>query len=186
MKKTVFRILAGTMAIAMALTLSACGENNSSSAGASSAVSSSEVSSSAEESSSEVSSEASTSSEETSGLSNTSGTYASVEEFLEDPNVSGPITEMMSSLATEKMSIDIKGEGDVLVYLFTYSDTALEGNDIETVATTLETEMSAQAATFENIADQVASVLDSGKATVRVVYAQADGSEIFSQDFNSK
>ena len=57
MKKTVFRILAGTMAIAMALTLSACGENNSSSAGASSAVSSSEVSSSAEESSSEVSSE---------------------------------------------------------------------------------------------------------------------------------
>ena len=170
MKKTVFRILAGTMAIAMALTLSACGENNSSSAGASSAVSSSEVSSSAEESSSEVSSEASTSSEETSGLSNTSGTYASVEEFLEDPNVSGPIKEMMSSLANEKMSIDIKGEGDVLVYLFTYSDTAQEVNEIET----------------ENIADQVASVLDSGKATVRVVYAQADGSEIFSQDFNSK
>ena len=190
MKKNLLRLLCGVMALAMVLSLYACGSENGSSD-----QSSSQLSSSSEESSSQVSDDSSSSESEsssdestTSTSASTSGTYASIQEFLDDPTVKAQLDEMIGQLKEQddSMSISVTGEGNKLVYLFTFSEAATEGADLETMGSALEEAMAGQEANFEGIANSVALVVDVPDPKVVVTYAAHDGTVIFTKEFSAK
>ncbi len=178
MKKNFFRLLACVMAFAMVLSLAACGgkddDKSSSSTPASSAASSeAKESSEAPASSSEAaSSEAATPA--------AGDKYASVDEFLADPTVASQLETMMSSLGDD-MNIDISGDGDKLIYTFTFTEEV----DIETTKAAMETEMNSDsfAGTFKDIAASLSEAIEVTNPSVVVTYLAADGTEIYSQEY---
>ncbi len=188
MKKNFIRFLAGTMTIAMVLSLAACGGNGGSSAGDASSAGSSSMASDAGESSQVESQPASDpSSSEDSAPSVAEGKFASIQEFLEDAAVKSQLDSMMEAMASDQMSIAVTADGDKLVYTFTFSDSALpEGTDMESIAATLEEGMTSQASTFETIAGSMKEVVEIADPKVVVIYAQHDGTEIYKQEFSAK
>lgn len=188
MKKNFIRLLAGTMAVVLALSLAACSGNDSSSAGGASSAGTSSVSSAAD-SSSEASSGAEDSSSESQAEDTGSvaeGKFASIQEFLDDAAVKSQLDSMMEAMASEQMDIAVTADGDKLVYTFTFSESALpEGTDMDAIAATLEEGMNQQASTFETIAESMKEVVEVSDPKVVVVYAQHDGTEIYKQEFSA-
>lgn len=177
MKKNFLRVLAGVLALVMLMSLAACSGGDS---GSSQSSSSSESSAASEDSSSsEASSEAST---DENGLIN--GKYPSIQAFLDDPQISEQIDQMVDALAAGDLNIDVHADGDKLVYTFTFAEFP-EGTDMAAIAESLETSMSDQASVFENIAASMKEVVNEADPKVLVAYNAADGSEIYSKEFSA-
>lgn len=178
MKKNLFRLMACVVAFAMVLSLAACsGDSKSSSSSKSeSSAASSEVASSKAAESSEASSEAS--SKAATGVRTEK--YASVEEFLADPAVKDQLETMMSSLG-DGMDITLTGEGDKLIYTFTFSEEV----DIEATKAAMEEQMNSDtfATTFKGIAGTLPDAIDVTNPSVVVTYNAVDGTEIYSQEY---
>ncbi len=179
MKKSLFRLMACVLALAMVLSLAACSgdsKSSSSSKAESSAAASSEAASSKPAESSEASSEASS----TAGTSLRTEKYASVEEFLADPAVEEQLESMMSSLGDD-MDIKLSGEGDKLIYTFTFNQEV----DIEATRTAMEEQMNneAFASTFKGIAGTLSDAIEVTNPSVVVTYNAVDGTEIYSQEY---
>ena len=173
MKKNFVRLLAGVLAIAMLLALAACGgKDGSSSEGSSSSQASGVESSSA-------GSEA----QESSGL--VDGKYASIQAFLDDPQISEQINAMVDALAEGDMGIAVSANENKLVYTFTFAEFE-EGTDTDAVAESLEKNMADQASVFENIANSIKEVVNVEDPKVVVAYNAADGTEIYSQEFSAQ
>lgn len=185
MKKTFLRLLAGTMAVAMVISLAACGGDSSSS--------NSEPTSSAsstEESSS--SSEASTADESTPESSEAgtpaSGKYASIQEFLDDPTVKDQLDAMIEQLTAndDSMAVKVEGDGDKLVYTFTFVGEEYTDEEITAMHDALEEAMSTQGGTFETIAGSLSEAIEVTDPKVVVVYEAENGTEIYSQEFSAQ
>ena len=121
MKKNFFRLLAGVLAIAMLLALAACGgKDGSSSEGSSSSQASGVESSSAGSEAQESSGlEANSEAGDASGL--VDGKYASIQAFLDDPQISEQINAMVDALAEGDMGIAVSANENKLVYTFTFA-----------------------------------------------------------------
>ncbi len=195
MKKNLLRLLAGTMAVSMVLSLTACGGDDKSSSSsepsssvstASSENSSSQVESAPEESSSEASSSEASSSEASSAAAN--GKYASIQDFLDDPSVKSQLDSMIESLTAgdDSMAVKVEGQDNKLVYTFTFVGEEFSEEEITTMHDALEAGMASQAATFEGIASSLSSAIEVSDPKVVVVYAAEDGTEIYSQEFDAK
>ncbi len=181
MKKNLFRILACVMALAMVLSLAACSDSGkkddaSSKAPVSSAAESKPASSAADEPSSTPAS----SSEVSKAVS--IGKYASISEFLADPDVSSQLESMMSAMGDD-MQIDITGEGEKLVYTFTFTEEL--GDDLDSISAAMKEEMADESftATFEGIAASLSDAIEVTNPSVVVTYKAADGTEIYSQEY---
>lgn len=189
MKKNLLRLLAGTMAVAMVLSLTACGGSDSSSSEPSSSASeessSSQVESTPEESSSEASSEDASSSE---AGTPAEGKFASIQDFLDDPSVKSQLDSMIDSLTAgdDSMAVKVEGQDNKLVYTFTFVGQEFSEDDITTMHDALETAMAGQADTFEGIASSLTDAIEVTDPKVVVVYAAEDGTEIYSQEFDAK
>ena len=106
--------------------------------------------------------------------------YASVEEFLADPAVKDQLETMMSSLG-DGMDITLTGEGDKLIYTFTFSEEV----DIEATKAAMEEQMNSDAfaTTFKGIAGTLPDAIDVTNPSVVVTYNAVDGTEIYSQEY---
>lgn len=189
MKKNLLRLLAGTMAVAMVLSLAACGgDDKKSSSSESGAGSSSQTSSVAEESSSEDSSAEDSSAESSEAAAPASGKFASIQEFLDDPTVKGQLDSMIESLTAgdDSMAVDVKGDGNKLVYTFTFVGEEFGEDEISVMSAALEEAMSNQRSTFENIASSLSQAIEVEDPKVVVTYATEDGTEIYSEEFSAK
>lgn len=178
MKKSLFRLMACVMALVMVLSLAACSGKSDSSSSASSSSAASSKADTSSEAASAPSSEAASS--ET-GAAATDGTkFASINEFLADPTVSSQLESMMSSLGDD-MNIDISGDGDKLVYTFTFTEEV----DIESTRAAMETEMNDDsfASTFKDIAASLSDAIEVTNPSVVVTYLASDGTEIYSQEY---
>lgn len=173
-------MMACVLALAMVLSLAACGSAKDSKSSSSKATSS-EASSSKPAESSEASSEAvdSTSDDNTGTLRTEK--FASVEEFLADPTVKDQLETMMSALGDD-MDIEVTGEGDKLIYTFTFNQ---ELGDLDTLRGALETQMNDDsfAGTFRNIAGTLSDAIEVTNPSVVVTYLAVDGTEIYSQEY---
>ncbi len=193
MKKNFIRLLAGTMALSMLLTLAACGGNNDS--GSSQSSSSSQSSEAGAPDSSVASEDNASSAADSSAGSSTDASagdgaavgekYASIQAFLDDPEVKTQIDAMVDAMASSgNMNITVTAEGSKLIYTFTFPEFE-EGTDMDAVATQLEDDMTQQAATFEGIAGELKAVVEEANPTVVVTYKAADGSDIYSKEFSA-
>ncbi len=180
---------------AMMLSVTACGGNkdeSSSAAPSSSAVTSEASTAGAEESKAPESSAAGTessaapesSSAESSAVSDAGtaslGSYASVEEFAASDDIQSQIEAMKESLNEAGMDIAVTGEGDKLIYTYTYKELTDEDGTMEE---SIKTQMDAQASTFTAVANTIKAAVDVEKPVVVVRYLDANGEEIFSGEY---
>lgn len=180
MKKNLIRAFASVMALAAVLTLSACGNDSSSSTGSKAA--SSSVSSTAESStpvSSAAESSAAESSKSTAGIQ-ASGKFATIDDFVNSDIVQSQLSSMLESMGDD-MDISIAGEGDKLIYTFKFA----EGTETEGMAEVLEAGMETQASTFEGIASSLKAAVEVENPIVVVLYADSEGNEIYSREFTA-
>lgn len=171
MKKNLLRALACGMALFMGLSLAACSGNDASSAANSSSASSS-VESAASDPASEPASEAAD------GGLTASGKFASIEDFVNSDEMQSQLSEMLASMG-DSLDIDVRGEGNKLVYEFRYP----EGTATDGLAAQLEEALSSLESTYTGIATSLKDAVEVENPVVVVTYAESDGTVIYSQEF---
>ena len=103
------------------------------------------------------------------------------DETLEDfVNSNTEAKEQIDSLSTNGMTIDISG--NTLTYTYAYSQT-FEPDMAELMGDQLEEAMSSMDSTFESVADTLEEESGIDDITVRVVYEDAAGTELYSEEF---
>lgn len=153
---------------------------NSSSESSTSESSTSE-SSASEDSSSEDSSDESSEESSSTGL----GLYSSVGDYLADPAVIAELDETIAAMEGSGMAVTVSADGNTLVYTYTY-ETQLDIPDEDTLATfadAMKAGLTEQASAFEGIADSLRTIIDADDIAVRLVYCNADGTELYSHTF---
>lgn len=112
--------------------------------------------------------------------------FDTVKAFLENPETKEELDKSIAAMAADdSMSVTLEGTDDTLIYNFRYSDEALANTDIEALKTALAEEMDKEnfASTFKDIAKSVSQVVKVDNVKVKVVYAQADGTELASREY---
>ena len=173
----------------MLVSLTACsGKDSSSSSQSSEGLSSqsSQESSSDESESSEASQSSETSESRykdriRDNLVNT-GKYAAMEDYVNSQAVQDMVDSMVGSLEEQGIEIVLRGEGDRLIYEYTYQ----EQIDADTAASALESALAQQSGTFAQVAASLKEVVEVETPVVVVIYRNADGSEIYSQEFTAE
>lgn len=113
------------------------------------------------------------------------GLWSSVGEYLEDPSVVEQIDAEIAAAEGTGLAIAVYADGNTLVYDYTYAE-QLDLSDETTrqsMVDALKNGTEAQAATYENIAAMLRSVISADDIKVRLTYNNADGSEIYSCEF---
>lgn len=105
------------------------------------------------------------------------GAPSTLEEYI---NSNEEAKNTVDSMASDQMNVEVTG--NTLTYTYTYNQT-FTGETLEAVKEELENAMESQASTFENIGKTLEQESGIEDITVRVVYANEDGTEIYSEDF---
>ncbi len=135
MKKHLKRLLAGVLAVLMALSLVAC-----------------------------------------------SSKYKTMQDYVNSSEVQEQIASVKEEVESAGMQIEVKGEGNKFIYVYT-----LDINDVpDEVASQLESSLTAQASTFEELAEALKQEVQVDNPVVVVQYVDSDGKEIYSQEFTAK
>lgn len=137
-------------------------------------------------SSSEAASEDSTASSELESSSSTGkAMFASLADYLADPDVKASIDAEIENQTDDSMTIKVYADGNALVYEYQFTDEYdLSDEDIkQSVLDALKEGCEENASTFEDIADTLESEVGLSGVHVRLVYLNGDGSEIYTHDF---
>lgn len=182
MKKLLKNIALAAVAAAMVLSMTACGGTAPSASAAVSSSSTASVSSAessqAESSSAVDSSEDQENSEDTSAA-DTSSKFASLEEYVNSPEMQSQLSTLTASMAKQGLDIKVTGEGNKLIYTYTF--TKAQKVDAKALSAALEK----QSSTFENIASSLKLAANVENPVVVVRYLNADGSELVSREFKA-
>ena len=175
MRRPFARVLALLLAVLMLLALTACqGQAPASSASAA-------TESSAAESSAPASSESSASGRETSAA----GAYATMEEYVATSEMQEAIESIRSTVDSSLMTVELVGEGNKLIYNFTYQN--LDDQDLgdlgDALKKTLEDED--MVSTYRNIAQALKPVVAVDDPVVVVNYRTPDGSLLAGKEYTA-
>ena len=105
--------------------------------------------------------------------------YASVEEFVNSPDVQDQLQEASEQYQADGLTITAAAQGDKLVFTYTVSTQV----DAATTIPALEMEFDAQASSFNTVIDQMREQIDVENPSIVLRYVNADGSEILSREF---
>lgn len=172
MKKNWIRMIAGAMSIACMMSLTACGGSSTSSTADTSSVVSEEAASSEV-----VESEAA-------DVANEDAPYANVEEMLADETVADAMKEALASMESDNLTMEIAGEGNCLVYTFTYIDLG-DDVDVEAMGDALNEAMDSVASVFEGLAESIGESVQEANPSIRVIYQTEDGTELLNQEYSA-
>lgn len=92
--------------------------------------------------------------------------------------------DSMTSQFESMLDIDVKAEGEKLVFDFTYK-TQLDDATLQTVKPSLETAFSSLASTFETLANQIKKEVGLVGATVVININNADGKSIVNFEYKA-
>ena len=109
------------------------------------------------------------------------GKIDSIEAFVATDEMQSQIKEAKESVEDGTLSMDIVGEGNKLVYVYTYQTDL----DIEATKEALATAIEQQASVFENVAKEIKNAVNVENPIVEVRYLAKDGTEIYSQEFTA-
>lgn len=164
------RIALGICAVALALSMTACGDKEP--AGGSSSQAGG------------ASSQAGSSSSQTSSPSTPSATgkFSSLDDFVRSETMQGQIRTQQENLKGSGMSVEIVAEGNKLVYNFTVEDEAMAA---ALDAASLKSSLDSQASTFKAVAQSLKAAVEVENPVVVVRYLDNTGKEIYAQEFAS-
>lgn len=180
------RIAAALCAVCIAVSLAACGEQDTEStdgASRNAEISSTEsASASADSESADVSSETEANSEDESTDAPT-GKFATLEDFINSDLMKSQMETQNESLEGSGLKAALKAEGSTLIYLFTVEDDAM-AELLKSNTESIQSSLDSQASAFEAIARSlIAAVEEIENPIVVVRYVDNTGEEIFSQEF---
>lgn len=139
----------------------------------------------AAESSKPVSETSSAVSSETADSDTGTTQWSSVAEYLADPTVTAEIADQIAALEGSGLAVSVYADGSTLVYDYTYnqqldlSDEAVK----QSIVDALKSGTEEQSETYENIASVLRAIISEDNIKVRLVYNNADGSEIYACEF---
>ena len=114
-----------------------------------------------------------------------SGKPKDVEAYLQDDTVAQQLDEQLSAMESSDYSVDVTAEGNTLIYTFAFGKQIDLSDETvnSTVVSALESGMEQQSSVFEGIVDELQNEVQDAGVKVRIVYNNADGTEIYSCEF---
>ena len=114
-----------------------------------------------------------------------SGKPKDVEAYLQDETVAQQLDEQLSAMESSDYSVDVTAEGNTLIYTFAFGQQIDLSDETvsSTVVSALESGMEQQSSVFEGIVDELQNEVQDAGVKVRIVYNNADGTEIYSCEF---
>lgn len=111
--------------------------------------------------------------------------FATLADYLADPDVKASIDAEVENQTDDSMTIKVYADGNALVYEYQFTDEYDLSDDAtkQSVQDALKEGCEENASTFENIADTLESEVGLSGVHVRLVYLNGDGSEIYTHDF---
>ena len=111
--------------------------------------------------------------------------FATLADYLADPDVKASIDAEVENKTDDSMTIKVYADGNALVYEYQFTDEYDLSDDAtkQSVQDALKEGCEENASTFENIADTLESEVGLSGVHVRLVYLNGDGSEIYTHDF---
>ena len=106
-----------------------------------------------------------------------------LKSYIESDTVQEQISSMTSSFES-MLDIDVKAEGEKVVFDFTYK-TQIDDATLETVKSQLETAFDSLASTFESMANQIKKEVGIENATVVININNADGTNIVNLEYKA-
>lgn len=194
------RILLIMLAALMVFSLVACGEKKEDSSDTSSAVTSSDTDQSKDAAESKEADESkkpddaddakdtdaskdakdAKDADDSDSAKTSSKKYATLKECLDDPNSLTGIDEVKKA-SSDVLDIDVKADGNVLVYDYTYR-TQVDESMLPSVKATLDKSLEATESTFVTLADTLQSQIEED-IEIKVVYRNADSEIITEKTF---
>lgn len=110
------------------------------------------------------------------------GKFATMDEYVNSDLVQSQLESMMSSMEGQGMTMEIKGDGNKLIYTYRYDELAKEDGMAETLQAGLE----AEAATFKSVASSLSLAVEVENPVVVVEYIDMNGEVIYSQEFTAE
>lgn len=111
--------------------------------------------------------------------------FATLADYLADPDVKASIDAEIENQTDDSMTIKVYADGNALVYEYQFTDEYDLSDEAEkqSVQDALKEGCEENASTFEDIADTLESEVGLSGVHVRLVYLNGDGSEIYTHDF---
>lgn len=111
--------------------------------------------------------------------------FATLADYLADPDVKASIDAEIEAQTDDSMTIKVYADGNALVYEYQFTDEYDLSDDAtkQSVQDALKEGCEENASTFEDIADTLESEVGLSGVHVRLVYLNGDGSEIYTHDF---
>ncbi len=112
-----------------------------------------------------------------------SGKFNSIDEYVNSDLLQGQMESLKESVQDAGMDIELVGEGNKLVYIYTLPD---EYAAIDGFADSLAEGLESQASTFESVASSLKLAVNVEDPIVEVRYVSESGDVIYSQEFSAK
>lgn len=112
-----------------------------------------------------------------------SGKFNSIDEYVNSDLLQGQMESLKESVQDAGMDIELAGEGNKLVYIYTLPD---EYAAIDGFADSLAEGLETQASTFESVASSLKLAVNVEDPIVEVRYVSESGDVIYSQEFSAK
>lgn len=181
-KKIVNVLLSSAVAVAMMFSVTACGSSSDAQDTSANTVESTVAADVTESTVADDTAESTVAETETTTEADTDADAADGEMSLEDWVASdecAQFSEMMNE-GLDGMTTSFEVEGDVISMIFTMTEAIDVAEDAEEAMTQYFTD---NAAIFEAIRDELISETGNENTVLKLVYRNADGSDIFSQEF---
>lgn len=162
MRKKVLKLAACTLVLAMALSLGACSSDSKD-----------------KDSDKKTTVEDKNTDNNDTDDSSSSGKFETMDEYVASDQVQSEMETLKASLEGQGMSIDMRGEGNKLIYSYKY-DTLVKEEGMEE---TLESEAAKQESTFIQTAKLMKTVVSVDNPTVVIEYIDANGEMIFTKEY---
>lgn len=111
-----------------------------------------------------------------------SSKYKTMEEYVNSSEVQKQISSLKQEVQSSGMNIELKGEGDKLIYVYTIDSAYV----VDGLGEQLKTALTKEASTFEQVAEELKKEVAVQNPIVVVQYVDSDGNDIHVQEFTAK
>ena len=111
--------------------------------------------------------------------------FATLGEYLVDPDVKAEIDASIAEQTDDNMTIQVYADGNTLVYEYQFADQYdFTEDELKTVKDSLKSGCDEAADTFTGIAQSLEDEVGLSDISIRLVYLNGDGSEIYTHEYN--
>ena len=107
--------------------------------------------------------------------------YDTVADYINSDTVQKELETAKEAIEGSGMNLTITADGNKLVYTYKYDDV----EKMDGMAEQLESAMSAQDSTFQNVADEMAKVVSASPVSVVIEYVDCNDEMIYSKEYTS-